>query len=416
MEKVKIQIPVEFKRLFDRDWREAAVWGGRFSLKSHTVARLLLIRARLEKTRIACFREFQNSIADSSLQLLADLIKQYELSDFVVTDNAIINKVTGSDFIFKGLHRNEQSIKSIEGVDIAWCEESQTLSQNSLEILTPTIRKHGSQIIYTYNRLFEDDPVHVRLIVEGRPNTLLINVNYDTALKYNFMPESVRLEMEDDKAKRPQLYKHKWLGEPNTLEARIFKDWAIVDSVPHEARLERYGLDFGYSNDPTALIAVYYYNGGYIIDEILYRKGMLNKMIADVIMAQPKQVLVKADSAEPKSIAEIASYGVIIAGSKKGKDSVDFGIQWLQDQRLSVTKRSLNVIKEYKAYMFDQDNDGRYINKPVPGNDHAMDALRYAFDDLIFKEKDRKVPRYGTGDYIFQRLQEESELGGESYY
>lgn len=412
-----IQIPAEFKRLFDRDWREAAVWGGRFSLKSHTVARLLLIRARQEKTRIACFREFQNSIADSSHQLLSDLIAEYKLTDFVITDNAIINKITGSDFIFKGLHRNEQSIKSIEGVDLAWCEEAQTLSYNSIEILTPTIRKPGSQIIYTYNRLFEDDPIHIRLVVEGRPNTLLINVNYDTALKYGFMPESVRLEMEDDKAKRPALYKHKWLGEPNTLEARIFKDWAIIDKVPHEARLERYGLDFGYENDPTALLAIYYYNGGYIIDEILYKKRMLNKHIADLIIAQKEQALVKADGAEPKSIAEIASYGVtIIAGKKKKDTQKSWGLQFLQTQRISVTKRSMNVIKEYRGYMWEQDKDGKYLNVPIEINDHAMDALRYALDDTIAANYKTQKPRYGTGDYIMQRLQEENEIGGDSYY
>ena len=115
-----INIPIEYKRLFDKDWREAAIYGGRFSLKSHTVARALLIRARQEKIRIGCFREFQNSIADSSYQLLADLIKEYELKDFELTKNSIINNITGSDFIFKGLWNNEQSIKSIEGIDIAW--------------------------------------------------------------------------------------------------------------------------------------------------------------------------------------------------------------------------------------------------------------------------------------------------------
>lgn len=398
MEKVKIQIPVEFKRLFDRDWREAAVWGGRFSLKSHTVARLLLIRARLEKTRIACFREFQNSIADSSLQLLADLIKQYELSDFVVTDNAIINKVTRSDFIFKGLHRNEQSIKSIEGVDLAWCEESQTLSQNSLEILTPTIRKPGSQIIYTYNRLFEDDPVHVRLVVEGRPNTLLINVNYDTALKYNFMPESVRLEMEDDKAKRPQLYKHKWLGEPNTLEARIFKDWAIVDSVPHEARLERYGLDFGYSNDPTASDGIYKYNGGIIIDEVIHQKGLLNSEIANIYKNIPNALII-ADAAEPKSIDEIKAFGLSILPSTKGQGSILQGIQAVQNQKISITKRSVNTIKEYRNYLWETDKDGKIINEPVDFMNHHMDAIRYAIASMGNIQRETLLSSYNPSKW-----------------
>lgn len=272
MDKKTIEIPVEFKELFSDWWREAAIWGGRFSLKSHTVARYLIIQARLKKTRVACFREFQSSIAESSYQLLADLIKQYELTDFSLTNNSIINTINGSDFIFKGLWNNEQSIKSIEGIDIAWVEEAQTVTKNSLEILTPTVRKDGSKIIYTYNRLFEDDPVHTRLVVEGRPNTLKINVNYDIALKYGMMPEVVRLEIEDDKLKRPGLYRHKWLGEPGSLEARIFKDWQVIDEIPHEARLERRGIDLGYSADPTAIVDIYSYNGGYIFDEVAFQK------------------------------------------------------------------------------------------------------------------------------------------------
>jgi phage terminase large subunit len=215
MEKT-IEIPLEFKRLFDKDWREAALYGGRNSLKSHSVARYLLIRARQEKTRVACFREFQNSISESSHQLLADLIAKYELNEFEVTKNSIVNKLNGSDFLFKGLWHNEQSIKSIEGIDIAWVEEAQTVSNTSIEVLTPTVRKQGSQIIYTYNRLLEDDPVHQRLIIEGRPNTLVINVNYDIAIKNGMMADVLRLEMEDDKERRPSLYRHKWLGEPNS--------------------------------------------------------------------------------------------------------------------------------------------------------------------------------------------------------
>ena len=130
-----VEIPVEFKQLFESTWREAAVYGGRYSLKSHTIARILLIRARQSKIRVACFREFQNSIADSSHQLLKDLINEYDLNDFQVTQNSIINTINGSDFIFKGLHNNEQSIKSTEGIDIAWVEEAQTVSNTSLEVL-----------------------------------------------------------------------------------------------------------------------------------------------------------------------------------------------------------------------------------------------------------------------------------------
>lgn len=378
-----IQIPIEFKRLFDPDWREAAIYGGRFSLKSHTVARFLLIRARMAQTRIGCFREFQNSISESSHQLLADLIKMYDLNEFKVTDKAIVNEINGSEFLFKGMHHNEQSIKSLEGLDIAWVEEAQTVSKSSIEILTPTVRKPGSQIIYTYNRLLEDDPVHQRLVLEGRPNSLIINANYDIALKYGWMPDSVRMEMEDDKANRPTLYKHKWLGEPNSLEMRIYKDWRIIDAVPEEARLVRRGLDYGYTNDPSVIIDIYEYNGGYIWDEQLYRKGMANKQLADFILNLPRpNTLVIPDSSEPKSNDELRSYGVVLVPAVKGPDSVNQGIQLVQSLPISVTRRSQNTIREYQRYFWKTDKDGRIINVPEDMDNHAMDAGRYAMQSL----------------------------------
>lgn len=385
MEKqIIMEIPREFECLFNDDWREAAIYGGRYSLKSHTVARFLIINAREKKTRIACFRELQNSIADSSHQLLADLIKKYELSDFEVTNNAIVNKLNGSDFIFKGLYHNEQSIKSIEGIDIAWVEEAQTVSNKSLEVLTPTIRKPGSKIIYTYNRLLEEDPVHNRLVLEGRPRTLIINVNYDIAIKYGWMPDEVLREIEDDKEHRPGLYKHKWLGEPINQERRIYKDWRMIDELPPEARLEARWLDFGYTNDPSAIGSIYYYNGGWILHELLYRKGMSNKQLADFLNALDKPgTLIKADSAEPKSIDELRSYGLDVVPCTKGKDSVNAGIQLIQDQPISVTKSSLNIWNEYRNYIWDVDQNDKILNKPdVTCMNHHMDGIRYAMESL----------------------------------
>jgi phage terminase large subunit len=381
METKIINIPAEFKRLFDSDWREAAVWGGRYSLKSHTVARFLLIKARQQKTRVACFREFQNSIADSSHHLLSHLIKEYNLNDFEITNNSIINRINGSDFIFKGLCHNEQNVKSTEGIDIAWVEEAQTVSNDSLEILTPTVRKPNSQIIYTYNRIYEDDPVHRRLVVEGRPNTLKINVNYDIAIKYGMMPDVILKEIEDDKKNRPALYKSKWLGEPASIEQRIYSDWKIIDEIPHEARLERYGLDFGYRPDPAAIVGIYYYNGGWIVDEVLYRQEVQNHELANTFKSLPEKLVI-ADCAEPKSIDEIRSYGINIQGCKKGKDSKKFGIKLLQGQPVSITKRSVNGIKEYYNYLWSVDKNGVVILGETEGKDHFLDAMRYGMETL----------------------------------
>ena len=172
------------------------------------------------------------------------------------------------------------------------------------------------------------------------------------------------------------------LGQLGVIEGRIYRDWAIIDEIPHEARLERYGLDFGYSNDPTAIVAIYYYNGGYILDEICFQKGLSNKQISD-ILKENQSALVIADSAEPKSIDEISSYGLSISGTEKGKDSVRNGISLVQEQRISVTKRSINVIKEFRNYLWQVDKNDKVINEPEKGFDHTMDAVRYGLSSLV---------------------------------
>lgn len=173
------------------------------------------------------------------------------------------------------------------------------------------------------------------------------------------------------------------LGKLGEVEGKIFTDWQIIDDIPHEARLERRGLDFGYSNDPSALVDIYSYNGGIILDEQLYQKGMSNKQIADLIANLPQsRTLVVADSSEPKSIDELSSYGINVIGANKGQGSVLQGIQKLQDQRVSITKRSTNGIKEYRNYMWLTDRDGRIINTPMDLWNHFMDATRYGNESL----------------------------------
>ena len=166
------------------------------------------------------------------------------------------------------------------------------------------------------------------------------------------------------------------------VETRIYKGWQIIDEVPFEARLERFAIDFGYTNDPTAIIALYYYNGGYIIDEIAYQNGLVNKQIADIIKAQPKRVMTIADSAEPKSIDEIRLEGVTVIPSKKGQGSILQGIQFVQGQQISVSKNSTNVIKEYRNYVWITDKDGKIINEPDHLFSHSMDAIRYAINSI----------------------------------
>lgn len=163
---------------------------------------------------------------------------------------------------------------------------------------------------------------------------------------------------------------------PETVRGRIYSGWRQVDSVPHEAFLLGYGLDFGYSNDPTAIVAVYRFNGGLIFDEIAYQIGLRNTHIAQILKSVETGIVI-ADSAEPKSIDELKLHGLTVLPSEKGKDSVRKGIDNLQDQKISVTKRSVNIWKEYNNYSWHEDKDGNLLSEPKPGYDHAMDAVRY---------------------------------------
>lgn len=171
------------------------------------------------------------------------------------------------------------------------------------------------------------------------------------------------------------------LGQLGEIEGKIYADWKIIDEIPHEAKLQRYGLNFGFTNHPAAIVAIYYYNGGYILDEIVYGKGLSNQNLADYLKNEPK-ALVIADAAEPKSIEEIKSYGINILPAQKGKDSVNYGIDMIQEQRISVTKRSVNVIKEYRNYLWIIDKNGKVLNEPEEPYHYSMDALRYGIVSL----------------------------------
>lgn len=180
------------------------------------------------------------------------------------------------------------------------------------------------------------------------------------------------------------------LGKLGDFEGKIYTDWKIVTEIPHEARLERYGLDFGYSIDPTVIEAIYYYNGGYIIDEVLYQKGLSNKSIADTLN-NLQNALVVADSAEPKSIDEINSYGVNIIGATKGAGSVSQGIAYVQSQRISITARSVRTIKAYRNYIRATDKNSKILQTPddkIHEWSNPMDAVRYGFNGLKSDDED----------------------------
>ena len=163
-------------------------------------------------------------------------------------------------------------------------------------------------------------------------------------------------------------------GEMGSLEGIVFSNWKQIDTIPNEARLIGIGMDFGYTNDPTSIIEVYKLNETRILNEITYQTGLLNSDIAKLL---PKNVPVYADSAEPKSIADIQRYGITIKGVTKGKDSINYGIDVMQREDYLVTSQSTNLIKELRSYCWDTDKTGKRLNKPIDNFNHAIDAVRY---------------------------------------
>lgn len=234
IKKTPIKIADEYQELFNPAWRNIVYYGGRASLKSHSVARALLIRGHQNKIRILCTRELQKSIKDSVHKLFADLIVQYGITEYKVLKDSIVHERTGTEIIFLGLRHNVLEIKSLEGIDICWIEEAQAITDASIEILTPTIRKPGSQLIWTFNRINELDPVYVKYVMNKPPNTFAMKVNYDIAEREGWLPDVLKEELEADKA-NPTMFAHKWLGEPlGQTEMSIIGRESILDAMKRD--------------------------------------------------------------------------------------------------------------------------------------------------------------------------------------
>ena len=220
----------------------------------------------------------------------------------------------------------------------------------------------------------------------GKPDTDYITLTYKDN---NALPESIVKEIEKakEKAKTSTYWANWWkvygLGEQGSLEGVCIPDWKEIDKIPEDARLLAYGMDFGYSVDPTTLIALYKWNDAYIYDEVLYKKGMLNRDISRYLTQLEIKENIVADSAEPKSIAELQSYGHSIYGVSKGRDSVVYGINLINQNEIYVTARSKNLKRELAGYVWAKDKEGNTLQKPTGEHPDCIDAARYVLTDQL---------------------------------
>lgn len=258
---IDLTIPEQYKELFQpsKPWRHIVYKGGRSSGKSTQIAISRLIKGSQKKLRGLCTREIQNSIQESVYKLLCDKIDELGLTDWQKYNDKLVNSKTGSEIFFKGLHNNIQSIKSIEGIDWCWIEEAQSVSADSITTLVPTIRKEGSELIWSYNPLTEHDPVQELIVDKADDRTYVLHVNSD-AIEQLLSREIIE-EREKMRRDNPDMFAHVWLGQPLTSKTGTVFGKQIaqaeldgrIGSVPYDASAGTYtAIDLGIG-DSTAI-------------------------------------------------------------------------------------------------------------------------------------------------------------------
>ena len=343
------------------------------------------------KLRILCCREIQKSIKDSSYQLLKDTAFRLGISNhFVFLETEIRHKKTGSKIIFTGLLRNEQTIKSKEGIDIAWIEEAQTVSESSWETLIPTIRKKGSEIWLSFNPLNVDDPTTKRFIENPPPGAFVRKVNYD---ENPYFPAELKAEMEWDRKNDYEKYLHIWEGYPRTFsDAQIFRGKYSVepfdDSLAEQADRLFFGADFGFARDPSTLTRCFMLDNDLYIEYEAYGIGIEINELKHFYSVVPgyDQWPIYCDCARPETISYLANHDFLNAKpAEKWQGSVEDGIEYLRSfNRIVIHPRCKHTADEFRLYSYKTDRlTNEILPIPLDKNNHVIDGIRYALNDYI---------------------------------
>lgn len=386
---MKAQLPDWGACLFDLSLRYIAIHGGRGSAKSRTIATALILQAAQKPYRILCAREIQRSLADSSKRILDDEINRLGLQGFFTSTDSEIRGMNGSLIIFAGLRLNVNSLKSMEGIDIVWVDEAQSISDNSLSVLIPTIRKPGSRLIFSWNPRDKNDPIDKLFRGHSVPDrSHVVQVNFD---QNPWFPEELRAEMEYDKQRDPDKYLHVWMGEYiQRSEAKIFKKWKVEEFDSPENGIYYYGADWGFAKDPTVLVRCRKVGNTLYIDYEAHGVGVDIKDTPALFATVPGAMKsrITADSARPETISHMRKGGWDVVHAIKGKGSIEDGITWLQSHDIIIHPRCKLTIDQFMKYSYKTDPlTGQVQKHPEDKNNDVHDALRYA------TEAARKAPQ-----------------------
>lgn len=369
-----------------RPARYKTYYGGRGGAKSWMIARVLVRMAAQGCLRILCARQFQASISDSVHRLLSDQIHIMGLdAEFSITEKSI-KSATGSEFLFKGLEKSIREIKSTEGIDICWVEEAQSVADSNWEILTPTIRKEGSEIWISFNPYLETDPTYQRFVVNPPPDSIVVKVGWEDN---PWFPTTLDKERRHMMATDMDAYNHVWGGNPVSLsDSVIFGKRVIVTAFePPEDVRWLHGADWGFANDPTALIRFYIHDECLWIESEQFGYGVEIDELGDLFRAIPTSAEwpIKADGARPETISYMRRHGFAISAADKWPGSVEDGIAHLKGfTKIVIHERCKHMIDEARLYSYKKDKTtGEVLPVIVDKFNHGWDAIRYGLDGYI---------------------------------
>lgn len=368
--------------------RYKGVHGGRGSGKSHFMADLLVEHCVWKPgTRWVCIREVQKSLDQSSKRLIEDKITTLKVSGFTVQESRILTPGDGM-ILFQGMQNHTaESIKSLEGYDGAWVEEAQSLSQRSLDLLRPTIRKEDSELWFSWNPRTPADPVDALLRGDVRPpDATVVQANYRDN---PWFPDVLRREMEWDRARDADKYAHVWLGGyEQHSEARVFRNWRVEAFDTPAGVTPYYGADWGFSVDPTVLVRCWIQGRTLYVDREVYQVGCeidhTPALFDTLDGGQARQWPIVADASDPgiNSYMRRHGYGRITA-AVKGPGSVEEGVTFLQAYDIVVHPRCVHTIDELTSYRYKTDPlTGKVIPVLRDRKNHVIDALRYAVEPV----------------------------------
>ena len=390
----RIETPRVFAPLL-QPARYKGAHGGRGSGKSHFFGEYVIEQHIIDQNdSTVCVREVQKSLDQSVKKLLELKIEAMNAGAYFDVQDARIKSTQGSGIIiFQGMQNHTaDSIKSLEGYKRAWVEEAQSLSQKSLDLLRPTIRLPGSELLFSWNPNEETDPVDALLRGENPPpDAIVVEANYRDN---PYLPDVLRAEMEYDRSRDPDKYRHVWLGEyARNSQARVFRNWKVEEFESSTTATYRLGADWGFSVDPSVLVRCWIDGKRLYIDHEAYMVGCEIDQLPDLFARVPdsQKWFITADTARPETISYMQRHGYPkINAAIKGAKSVEEGVEFLKSFDIVVHPRCVHTIDELTVYSYEIDDlTGLILPKLADKDNHVIDALRYACEGARRATRDK---------------------------